>query len=65
MNRMKAVILAAGKSTRTWPLTVNVPKPLLKVANKSIIERNLDELQGIADEAILVVGFKKEMASAC
>lgn len=57
---MKAVILAAGKSTRTYPLTVNKPKPLLKVANKMILEHNLDQLQGVVDEAIIIVGFEKE-----
>jgi len=57
---MKAVILAAGKSTRTYPLTVNTPKPLLKILNKEIIFHNLDSLSGLVDEAILVVGFNKE-----
>lgn len=58
---MQAVILAAGKSTRTYPLTVNVPKVLLKVINKTLLEHNLDQLQGIVNEAIIIVGFKKEM----
>ncbi|RLI96231.1 MAG: glucose-1-phosphate thymidylyltransferase, partial [Candidatus Aenigmatarchaeota archaeon] len=58
---MKAVILTAGMSTRTYPLTLTIPKVLLKVAGKSLIEHNLESLQGIADEAILVVGYKKEM----
>lgn len=58
---MKAVILAAGKSTRTYPLTVTTPKVLLKVAGKSLLEHNLESLQGMVDEAILVVGFRKEM----
>ncbi|MEM5871771.1 MAG: sugar phosphate nucleotidyltransferase [Candidatus Aenigmatarchaeota archaeon] len=58
---MKAVILCAGKSTRTYPLTIERPKPLLKVANKTIIELILDQLQNLVDEAILVVGFGKEM----
>ena len=34
---MQAVILAAGNSTRTHPLTVNKPKPLLEVDGKSIV----------------------------
>ncbi len=58
---MKAVILAAGKSTRTYPLTLNQPKPLLKVRNKSILEHNLDQLTGLVEEVILIVNFKAEM----
>ena len=58
---MQAVILAAGKSTRTYPLTLTRPKPLLKAANKTILEHNLDNLIGFVDEVILVVGYKKEM----
>lgn len=58
---MQAVILAAGKSTRTYPLTLTRPKPLLKIANRTILEHNLDSLNGIVDEIIMIVGYKKEM----
>lgn len=58
---MQAVILAAGKSTRTYPLTITKPKPLLKIANKSLLEHNLENLSGIVDEAIIVVGYKKNL----
>jgi UDP-N-acetylglucosamine diphosphorylase/glucosamine-1-phosphate N-acetyltransferase len=58
---MKAVIMAAGKSTRTFPLTLTRPKPLLKVANKTILEHQLDALHGIIDTAVLVVGYRQEM----
>lgn len=58
---MQAVILAAGKSTRTYPLTITKPKPLLKAANKTLLEHNLDNLNGIITEAIIVVGYKKDM----
>ena len=58
---MQAVLLVAGKSTRTYPLTITKPKPLLKVANKTIIEHNLEQLQDLVNEVIIVVGFKKEM----
>lgn len=61
MINLQAIILAAGKSTRSYPLTVNCPKALLKIANKTIIEHNLDALQGLVNEAIIVVGFKKEL----
>ena len=46
---MKAVIFAAGKSTRTYPLTLTRPKPLLPVANKPILAHQLDALREIVD----------------
>lgn len=58
---IQAVIMAAGKSTRTWPLTLAKPKPLLRVMNKEIIKHNLDALQGLVSEVIIIAGFKKEM----
>lgn len=56
---MKCVILCAGKSTRAYPLTFNKPKSLLRVGDKTIIEHTLDNLEGIVNEAILVVGDGK------
>ena len=58
---MQAVILAAGKSTRTYPLTLTRPKPLLKIINKSILEHNLDALNGIVNEAVIIIGYKGDM----
>lgn len=55
---MQAVILAAGEGTRLRPLTYQTPKPLLKVAGKPIIQYNLEQLEGLVDEAILVIGYK-------
>ena len=40
-----AVIMAGGKGTRLRPLTLDTPKPLLKVADKPIIEYNIDRLK--------------------
>lgn len=58
---MQAVILAAGKSTRAYPLTLTRPKVLLPLLNSTILEHNLDQLDGLVKEAIIVVGFNKEM----
>ena len=38
---MKAVILSAGKSKRLSSLTASVPKPMLKIAGKPILEHNI------------------------
>jgi len=58
---VKAIIMVAGKSTRTYPLTLTRPKPLLKVVNKPILAWHLEALRNLVDEAILVVGYRKEM----
>lgn len=39
-----AVIMAGGKGHRLKPLTNTIPKPLLKVGDKAIMEHNLDRL---------------------
>ncbi|MCK5316508.1 MAG: NTP transferase domain-containing protein, partial [Anaerolineales bacterium] len=58
---MKAVILAAGKGTRMGPLTENIPKVMIPVANKPILEHVLMTLKeaGIVD-FLIVVGYRKE-----
>ncbi|HIA09688.1 MAG TPA: CTP--phosphocholine cytidylyltransferase, partial [Candidatus Nitrosopelagicus sp.] len=38
---MRAIILAAGEGSRMGKLTQNIPKPLLDINGKSIIERQL------------------------
>lgn len=58
---MKAVILAAGKSTRTYPLTLTRPKPLLPIANKPILAHQIEALDGLVDGALIVVGYRHEM----
>lgn len=40
-----AIIMAGGKGSRLRPLTLDTPKPLLKVGNKPIIEYNIDCLK--------------------
>lgn len=57
---MKNIIIAAGYATRLYPLTENFPKPLLKVGNKSILERILDDIDNIEDidEHIIVTNHK-------
>ncbi len=54
---MQAVIMAAGKSTRTWPLTLTRPKPLLPVMGTPLMSHQLRALKGIAEEAVIVVGY--------
>jgi len=57
---MKAVILAAGQGTRMRPLTQDIPKPLLPVAGKPIIQHNIDLLQEEVEEILVIAGYKIE-----
>ncbi|RLF43354.1 MAG: hypothetical protein DRN18_00325 [Thermoplasmata archaeon] len=57
----KAVVLAAGEGNRLRPFTENMPKVMLPVGNKPIIEYLIKSISdcGIR-EIVLVVGYKKE-----
>ncbi len=59
---MKAVILAAGEGRRLRPFTETMPKVMLPVANKPMLEYVIDAVKtsGI-NEIVLVVGYKKEV----
>lgn len=61
---MKAVVMAAGKSTRTYPLTLTRPKPLLPLVGKPLLTHTLEALAAAVDEAILVVGYREDMVRA-
>ena len=59
---MKAVILAAGKGTRMGALTEELPKPMLPVEGKPILEHIISGItaQGVR-EVCLIVGWKAEV----
>lgn len=53
---MKALILAAGKGTRFGEITKKIPKSLVLVSGKPIIEYTLDSLPSSIKEVYLVIG---------
>lgn len=62
---MKAIILAAGKGTRMRELTSDVPKPMLPVQGKPILEHILEGLlqAGIRDICI-ITGYRAEVVES-
>lgn len=62
MNFIKrAIIMAAGSGTRLRPVTLETPKPLIKVNGKRMIDTIIEglHLNGI-HEIYVVTGYKKE-----
>ena len=54
---MKCLILAAGYGTRMRPLTDRLPKPLIPIADRPLVEYLLDYLERIPEiDEIVVVG---------
>ena len=46
---MKNIVIAAGYATRLYPLTENFPKPLLKIGERSILGRMLDDIDTLPE----------------
>src|SRR5512145_2789158 len=57
---MKIIIPMAGKGTRLRPHTLTVPKPLIPVAGKPIIQRLVESLatsyEGSIEEIAFIIG---------
>ncbi len=51
---MKAFLLAAGLGTRLRPLTDTVPKCLVPVAGRSLLDRWLDNFRAAGVDEVLV-----------
>ena len=50
----RAMILAAGLGKRMRPLTATVPKPLIEVGGRALIDHSLDRLQRAGVETAVV-----------
>lgn len=54
---MKAIILAAGEGTRMRPLTLETPKPLLKINGRPILDHIFEALPEEINEVIVVTKY--------
>lgn len=66
---VKAMILAAGRGNRLRPLTDSLPKPLVKVCGKSLIEYHIEKLAAVGVTDIIInhawLGEKIEATLGC
>jgi len=61
-TNIKAIILAAGRGSRLYPITIDRPKCLLEIGGERIIDRQIDSMRmaGIKD-IVVVVGYKGDV----
>jgi glucose-1-phosphate thymidylyltransferase len=61
---VKVIVPLAGKGTRLLPLTKRVPKPLVKVAGRPVMDYVMDAVRGVGldvEELIVITGHLKEV----
>src|SRR2546425_812820 len=59
---MKVIVPLAGKGTRLLPLTNRVPKPLVRVAGRPVMDYVMDAVRGLdVEELIVITGHLKEV----
>src|SRR5271157_5627338 len=58
---MKAFVMAAGAGTRLRPLTFGIPKPMVPVVNKPVLEHVLENLRahGIYEAVLNLYHFPR------
>lgn len=62
---MKAVLLVGGQGTRLRPLTFSIPKPLLPVGERPILQIIIEQLRDAGiDELVLATGYQAELIEA-
>jgi glucose-1-phosphate thymidylyltransferase len=62
---MKVIMPVAGKGTRLLPITKHVPKPLVRVAGRPVLDYVVDRLAGLdVEELIFITGHLKEQIEA-
>ena len=61
-KNLSTIILCGGKGKRLYPLTKNIPKPLIKIKNKEILCYILDHLSNFKiNDIILATGYKHKI----
>lgn len=62
---MRTVILCGGRGTRAWPATAEIPKPMLEIGARPVVQHVMETYarQGFTD-FVLATGYKGDVISA-
>ena len=60
MQKTDFVILAAGRGERLWPITNHIPKTMVRILKKPLLEWIVECVYPYARKIVVVVGFKRE-----
>ena len=61
-RKIKAIIVAAGHDKRIEPLNEDLPKCLLDVKGKTILERQIENIRNCGiDDIVIIKGYKQEL----
>ena len=59
---MIAILLCGGKGERLRPLTLDIPKPMVKIKDKPIVSYILDQIKHpVINKIFITVGYKAEI----
>src|SRR3989442_14090413 len=62
---MKVIVPLAGQGTRLLPLTKRVPKPLVRVAGRPVMDYVMDTLRDLdVEELIVITGHLRDIVQA-
>jgi phosphoenolpyruvate phosphomutase len=60
-RKIKAIIVAAGHDKRIEPLNENIPKCMLDIKGKTILERQIENIKSCGiNDIVIVKGYKQE-----
>lgn len=54
---MRIIVPMAGRGSRLRPHTLTIPKPLIPIAGKPIVQRLVEDIAGVLEEAVEEVAF--------
>ncbi|HLD63062.1 MAG TPA: bifunctional sugar-1-phosphate nucleotidylyltransferase/acetyltransferase [Candidatus Norongarragalinales archaeon] len=58
MEKTDFVILAAGRGERLWPITNHIPKTMVRILKKPLLEWIVESVYPFARKIVVIVGFK-------